>query len=47
MIQQLQVANESDKQSADAFDISIASFSVAVISTERIDHTWVALAYGG
>ena len=42
----MQVANESHKQSANAFDISIASFSVEVISTERTDHTWVALAYG-
>ena len=40
------MANESDRQSASAFDISVSSFSVEVISTERIDHTWIALAYG-
>ena len=42
----LQVANESNKESAAAFDISIVSFAVEVISTERVDHTWIALAYG-
>jgi hypothetical protein len=40
------VANQSDTRSRTAFSLTVASLTVELISKERVDHTWVALAYG-
>ena len=41
-----QVANCSDTHSPTAFSLLIASFTVECYATERVDRTWVSLAYG-
>jgi len=46
LVHGIQVANQSDTKSRAAFSLAVATLCVEVACSERVDHTWVALAYG-